>query len=545
MPPFFGAIFSKNKSHPNEYKALWGICLIFTLALIIRLFASQHTHIINPDGVYYIHQARALYHGEWPALTACHLSFVSIYPFLIAGAYPICHQWIMAAQIVSIFFGTITLIPLYLLCRRFFDRTVSAMTLLVFALLPFFVAGSASVIRGPVCWFFLTLGLYLFLGVEENRRQGVLLLASLSFLMASWARIESILFILVGGVYLMVVPQEKRFYKLFFFLLPLISALTIILCTALFLNKPLEQTLRLSETINKFSAPLVAYESLRSNIAGLMSRFSPNDVMPHFLHKTRNMVWLVALGTLVKYMVRAYFYVFFILLIIGIGKTWHGLRTDRRILYLSLTALSALLLLYLHMLQTWMMFDRFWAIFMLPACVVMGFGLEKIIAVFRSKFRLKQSSALYLMCFLILVFALPKDLKPKATDKIVFKSIGEFVAAREPHFNHPVKILKSDRSPNWIPFYANLHYQGAPCPSNPKGLKEMASKTYASFVGNLRRAEIGYFLYEERYWPSCQFDFLAQCEDTDFMRLGAWHHQDTGKMVLYRVLDKDLFGSDR
>ena len=55
-----------------------------------------------------------------------------------------------------------TLIPLYLLCRRFFDKEMSALTVLVFAVLPVLVVGSAEVVRGPVCWFFLALGLLLF-----------------------------------------------------------------------------------------------------------------------------------------------------------------------------------------------------------------------------------------------------------------------------------------------------------------------------------------------------------------------------------------------
>lgn len=514
---------------------IWGIFLILVLGLAIRILACQQTHIINPDGVYYIHQARALYYGEWHALTGCHLTFVSIYPFLIAGAYFICHHWVIAAQIVSVFFGSITLIPLYLLLRRFFERTISALTLLVFALLPFFVAGSASVVRDPICWFFLTLGLYLFLCSEENHYPTLLLLASLSFLMASWARIESILFILVGGLYLIVVPQEKRLQKFFFFFLPLLLALTIVLCAALLLNKPLGHTLRLAEVMHKLSGPFVAYETLRGDIAGLMSQFSPDDVMPHFLHKTRNMVWLVALGTLVKYMARAYFYVFLIVLIIGIGKTWHGLKTDRRVLYLSLTALSALLLLYVHLLQTWMMFDRFWAIFILPAAVSLGFGFEKAVSVLNTRLHLKEWIGIFLLCLMILTFALPKDLKSRETDKRVFKEISGCIAQRETGRQRPIRILTSERSPNWISFYANLDYPAAPCPMENVSIENMVGKGYPTFVKTLTDEGVDYCLYEERYWPDMGFAFPKDRVKNDFKKVGEWHHPDTGRLILYKV----------
>ncbi len=146
LPSFFCAIFpNANPNNPGRVGA-GVIVLIFILGLVIRLFACQHTFIVNPDGVYYIHQARAIYYGEWSSLTSCGLRFLSNYPFFIAGAYAIFHHWVVAAQFVSLFFGSITLIPLYFLCRRFFDRDISALTTLVFALLPVFVARSTDVV---------------------------------------------------------------------------------------------------------------------------------------------------------------------------------------------------------------------------------------------------------------------------------------------------------------------------------------------------------------------------------------------------------------
>ena len=219
------------------------------------------------------------------------------------------------------------------------------MTTLFFALLPVFVARSADVVRGPVCWFFLAVGLYLFIKSDEKHYRILLLLSCLSFLIASWARIESVLFVLVSSIYLLAVPQEKRIEKLVFFTLPLIGALLLIFFAVLFLNKPLENTLRLYELVDKLSAPIIAYENLRSGLSELM--IQPFEgVMPHFLHKARHLVWLVALGTVVKYMISAYFYLFFIIFILGLGGVWPRLKEDRRILYLSLIALSAFMLLW-------------------------------------------------------------------------------------------------------------------------------------------------------------------------------------------------------
>lgn len=515
--------------------APWGIFLIVVLGLAIRLLASQQTHIINPDGIYYIHQAKAIYYGQWQKLTSCHLSFVSIYPFLIAAAYALWHHWVFAAQGVSIFFGAATLIPVYLLLGRFFDRTVSAVTLLMFAVLPVFVVGSADVIRGPVCWFFLALGLYFFSKASETRTRCLLFFACISFLVASWARIEALLFILVSTAYLIFSPQEKRLQKGFFFTLPLMAALFFILCGVLFLNEPLEETLRLSEAIHKLSAPMVAYEALRVALTNLISQFSPEEITPYFLHKTRNMVWLVGLGTLVKYMIRAYFYIFFFVFLLGIQRTWRKCKTAPGVLYLSLCALFAFILLFLHVLQTWMMFDRFWAIFILPAVAPLGFGFEKAGSVLNTRLHLKKWVGFSFLCLMILACALPKDLRPRETDKMVFKEIGEFIAERGTDHPKPIRVLTSERSPNWVSFYANLHYPGAPCPMGNVSLNDVAGKGYTTFLKTLIDEGVDYFLYEERYWPDTGFDVPQDRMNNNFKKLGEWHQPDTGRLILYRV----------
>jgi hypothetical protein len=538
-PSFFSATFPNGNPDAPGRVGTGGFVLIFILGVVIRLFACQHTYIINPDGVYYIHQARAIYFGEWHSLTSCHLTFVSGYPFFVAGAYALFHEWVVAAQFVSLLFGAMTLMPLHLLCRRFFDRDISALTLLVFALLPVFVAGSAEVIRDPVSWFFLSLGLYFFITSYEKNYRLLLLFSCLSFLMASWARIESFLFILLSCVYLLAVPQERRIRKIAFFALPLMGALILILCAVIFFDKPLIHTLRVHDMVDKLSAPIIAYETLRTDLAEFM-RQPIEGLMPHFLHKARNMVWLVALGTLIKYMIKAYFYVFFIFFVLGLGGVWHRLRQDPRILYLSLLSLSAFILFYLHVIQTWMMFDRFWAIFMLPACMVIGFGLWETVLMLKNRCRMKNWLALSIVCLLILICALPKDLKSREADKIVYKRMGEFIAEREGN-DREIRILKSLRTPNWTAFYANLGYEGAPCPRidfgmEPTPFEATVFKDHDAFVRYLRKGGVGYFLWEEKAWPEGGFNFLERNRPDYLKEMGSWHHPDTGRLILYKVV---------
>jgi len=279
---------------------------------------------------------------------------------------------------------------------------------------------------------------------------------------------------------------------------------------------------------------MIEYKNLRVSLTELMNQ-PIEENLKHFLHKARHLVWLVALGTIVKYAVRAYFYPFFFIFIIGLGGIWGRIKGDRRILYLAFTAVSALILLYMHVLQTWMMFNRFFAIFIFPSFIFVGFGLEKIIHFFRSRFHLKESVILFVLCLLILACSLPKNLQSRESDKLIFKEIGELIAYREEN-NREIPVVTSSHSIRWISFYANLNYLGAPCPEKNNDLENIIGKSYEEFVQNLKRRGIRYFLWEEKHWPRYRFDFINRKNLKDFLKLGEWKHLDTGRLILFRVV---------
>jgi len=507
---------------------------VFVLGFVIRLFACQYTFVVNPDGTLYIHQARAIYYGLWDSVLSCPVSGLSNYVILVAGSYGIIGDWVVAAKSVSLVFGSFTLIPLFLLLKRFFEEKVVLLSTLIFALLPVFVARSADVIRDPVYWFFIVLGLYLFVRQIEKRNYLYLLLSSLCFLMAAWARIEAILFIIVSCFFILVIRQEKKIKKFTVFAAPVVLLFTFISAGSLFFNAPVTEVFRGHDIVAKFSEPIIEYKNLRANLAGLESK-PLMGVSEHFLQKVRNLVWLIALGTLFKYLVAAYFYPFFLVFIVGLKGIWARIKSDRRILYLALISTCAFILLYVHVLQVWMMFNRFWAIFILPSFVIVGFGLERIIRFFRSRFHLRESVALSILCLIMLACALPKNLKPLERDKLVFKEIGEFMALREGN-SQKINVATSVHSIRWVSFYANLDYAGAPCPLPYIDFLEIVGNSYREFVRNLKKDRIRYFLWEEKYWPLERFDFIKSQNLEEFKELGRWAHPDTGQLVLYEVM---------
>ena len=507
--------------------------LIIGLGFVLRLFCFHYTAIINPDGALYIHQARAIYYGLNDSLTSCSLSFFSNYAIFIAGAYAVLRDWVIAAKAVSLIFGTMTLIPVYFLLKRFFDDRISLLTTLIFAIMPVFIDRSVDVVRAPIFWFFSALGLYLFVSQIDNKRNLYLLLGSLSFLMATWARIEAILYIVVSGVYMLAVKREKKLEGLIIFVLP-VAILASVAISGLVIKFSELNIFRYKTIISYVRSSVADYESIRASLQDLIGH-SPDSIPRRFLLLARGLTWWVALGTLIRSTVETFFYPFFLVFVIGLRGIWGKAKQDRCILYLSLVSVSALLFLYMVVLILWEMPTRYIGIFILPALIFVGFGLQKVLLFFKSRFNLKESIAFALVCLLMLVFALPKNLKPRETDKLVFKRIGELIAEREGN-DREIMVATSQHSIRWISFYANANFQGAPCPEKNCDLEGMVGNSYEEFVENLRRRGIRYFLWEENHWPKLSAQYISSQNPGDFVRVGEWSHADTGRLILFKVI---------
>jgi hypothetical protein len=390
------------------------------------------------------------------------------------------------------------------------------------------------VVRGPVFWFFLTTSLYFFLGqIGSDKYRWALILSSLSFLIATWARTEGVLFIAVSCFYLLVFERHKRVGKLTFFLIPVALLILLGLFGMQFLNTSLDRVFRLEEILAKLSGPFVSHNAVRERLSVLATQ-PVIGTYELFFRRARRLVWFIALGALLSHAVTAFFYPYFLLFLTGLGGMFRRLRADRKLLYLVLLSIAALVLLYFHVLQTWVIGNRFLGLFIIPAFVFVGFGLKRLLRFLETRFKLKSTTAFAIACLLIVVVALPKNLGPREEDKFVFREIAEFITAQEAS-SHVIKVAASEHLIRWISFYTNDHYPGAPCPHPDYETDQFAGNTYREFVKNMKGAGIEYFVWEEKHWPH-RFDFLRRLNPENVVNLGTWSHPDTGKIILFKIL---------
>jgi hypothetical protein len=530
---FFAPILSDDS--PSSRITLVKSCAIIgviLLGFLTRLYACIYTSIVNPDGTLYIHQARAIYYGVWDQLTTCSMSYVAAYPPLIAAAYPLFHDWVNAARFVSLFFSTMSIVPAYLLLKRFFPFHVSISGTLLFALTPTFIAGTADVIKEPFAWFFVLLGLFLFIRHLETKNVIHAILSSLTYLIASWERPEVFLYFCISGLYLLFSREGKKLWRLFCYFSPVLAVILAGGIGAKLLGISFTHLYRIQEMASRISEPFSIYRSLEADLQSLI-RQTPFNELRLFLEQAKNSIWAVALATVVSYIVEAFFYPFFLFFLFGLKGLGARLRNDKRALYLALVTFLSVVLLYFNMLESWFGTARFMYLVILPALVFVAAGLEKTIGFLTDHFRLSPVIALSMVICFILVFGLANDLKPRETDKLVFREMGEFIGKRE-NSSTPIKIFASPRAIRWISFYANLRFPGAPCPEPYTDFTGIIGKNYDEFVRNLASDGITYFVWEEKRWPVQAFDFIKKMNPENFQLLLTRYHQDTGKMLLFR-----------
>ena len=278
--------------------------LVILTGLGLRLWVCQHTVIVNPDGAMYIHQAMALYFRNWNSLKTCGLSFLSSYPVLIAGGYYLIHDWILSARLISLFFGTALLFPLYLMLKEWVREDSAILTLLLFAVTPVLVGNSVELVRDPICWFFLCAGTFAVIRQATTHSPWLLLFSSLCFLAAIWARIEAALFFAVTLGHLCF-QSSRRTINILIFLSPLLAIAFFSIPGLMISGLSFNDLHRGHEIAGKFIEPIRRYQKMAESLKDLVWS-SPNPFMEYFLPEARNMIWLIAFGTLLNRFLEAF-----------------------------------------------------------------------------------------------------------------------------------------------------------------------------------------------------------------------------------------------
>jgi len=187
-------------------KYLFGfLCFAFLLRIPLLIFPE----VIHNDGITYINHARKFLSGDWSIGTGITHPF---YPLLITLAHYIFSNDELAGIGVSVFFGSLLIIPLFYLASTLFDRKVGFYSILFASVHPYLYIYSGSVLTESTFYFLLvTTTLFGWKAYEKGHFKDILffsLFVSLCYL----TRVESIgfLFLFVLWISFVSPPFGKR-----------------------------------------------------------------------------------------------------------------------------------------------------------------------------------------------------------------------------------------------------------------------------------------------------------------------------------------------
>lgn len=515
--------------------------IVLCIGLLTRFIALDNLFVINPDGVIYIFQAKAIASGQWNLLNQCQLPYVSLYPFLIALFHLYVSSWTTSAQLVSLCCGMGMLAALYLLLRYFFHHSVSALTTLLFALTPLLVRYSVDAMRDATFWFFFIAAMLTFImhtrQMAAPRRSICLLLTSgVLMLLAAWTRIEVLVLLPASCLYIVLAQGDRKPPRLLAVLLPFFLFSIVGVCGLLLSGSNVFGLIRLNEVADKFIQPMISYRELRQALKAMYSGYG-FSLMGNFLETSYHTVWLIALGAILSNAMESFFYPYVPLYVLGAAALFDQSKRRSGFLYFLLIIGSSFFLLYAHVIQTWVMTYRFIALLLLPSCLFAGLGIQTTLDWLAARPQLNYRKACIIVAAFILLASLPKNMCSIEEDKAVYPQIGQAAAKLARPFS-PVGIAgRGSVAHNWIVFYANAECDKPLCYHD-----STVDPTAVADLERLMHAQkMQFFLWEEFAWQKSSFGHSSVEFQDRFEEMGRWRHEDTGTLILFRL--KDEYGT--
>ena len=174
------------------------IWILLIISISVRIYLGFFTYVIKNDSVAFIQNAKYFADGDF--LSGLRHDFHPLYSFLMAVLYKAIPDMELSGTIVSISFGTLTVIVFYLIGKSVFGRKVSFVSSVVLALHPYAVRFSVDIISESTYFFFFISALGLGFFAIVKRKYYLFALAGICTALAYLARPEGIgIIIIVAG----------------------------------------------------------------------------------------------------------------------------------------------------------------------------------------------------------------------------------------------------------------------------------------------------------------------------------------------------------
>ena len=176
-------------------KYIW---MLLIVSLLARVYLSLFTYVIQNDSVAFMQNATYFANGDF--LNALKHAYHPLYSLIMAGLYKIIPNMELSGTIISVLFGTLTVIVFYLIGKNIFDKKVSFVSSIILAFQPYAVRFSVDIISESTYFFFFISALGLGFFAMTKKKFFLFVLTGICSAFAYLTRPEGIgIIIIVAG----------------------------------------------------------------------------------------------------------------------------------------------------------------------------------------------------------------------------------------------------------------------------------------------------------------------------------------------------------
>ncbi len=176
----------KTKSFFND-RYIW---LLLVISLSVRIYLSFFTYVIKNDSVAFMQNAKYFASGDFASGLAH--DYHPLYSLIMAALYKVIPNMELSGTVVSVLFGTLTVIVFYLIGKSAFGRDISFVSSIILAFHPYAVRFSTDIISDSTYFFFFISALGLGYFAITNRKLLLFVLTGICSAFAYLTRPEGI-----------------------------------------------------------------------------------------------------------------------------------------------------------------------------------------------------------------------------------------------------------------------------------------------------------------------------------------------------------------
>lgn len=196
----------------------WVIVILFFFVSVVL----RHADFRFPDEYMYLNKLGGITSGGYISDYAQERYFFYYsYSAIIGFAVPTFRS----AEIISLFFMALSLIPTYLLGKELFNKEIGYISALFLAFNPSFIFYSIRLLSDIPLIFLITSFLYFFYKWYAGKNKIDFFISFIFLVIAAFVKLHGVIFLGIGALYMLLTLNTKNFKKNITFLLLLIGAL--------------------------------------------------------------------------------------------------------------------------------------------------------------------------------------------------------------------------------------------------------------------------------------------------------------------------------